>query len=365
MNPELEAAIRERIELGHTKEQISNELRNAGYDEDTIEQVYNAVHTNAVPTTTVPVAAANFPSAIDLFKSAWQFMTGRLDLVAAMAAPTAILALLEYVGMGITGVSANIIIVVGALASVVFMVLMQIVVVHAAVMTQIQPEAPKLADSFAWARSNVFSWLWLVIISALVVFGGWALLIVPGIIAAVYIAFAQSIFVAEEKRGFAALQRSRALLYGKFWSVAGRLLLFAILIVLLYIPFIVVAALLGAGVDGVENPSPLVGVVEALMSGVVAVISAHFITGMYVSVRNNVTSVQSTKWYKIYAWLGVVSIALYALLMVAAVGFMTMGGVDMMEGQFDVEQIQQQMSPEEQAEFEAFMQEFEAELNIN
>ena len=55
MSPELAQAINERIELGHTKDQITTELKTAGYDDATIEAVYGAViqaPTVPPPTTT-------------------------------------------------------------------------------------------------------------------------------------------------------------------------------------------------------------------------------------------------------------------------------------------------------------------------
>ena len=55
MSPELEQAIRERVDLGHSKEQISEELRSAGYDDATIDRVYESVSTNAPMA--IPVAA--------------------------------------------------------------------------------------------------------------------------------------------------------------------------------------------------------------------------------------------------------------------------------------------------------------------
>lgn len=57
MSPELEAAISERIAAGHTKEQITTELRSAGYDELVVEQLYATVQAGSTtPVATVPIA---------------------------------------------------------------------------------------------------------------------------------------------------------------------------------------------------------------------------------------------------------------------------------------------------------------------
>lgn len=48
MSPELKQAVQERIELGHTKEQIANELEAAGYDHETIERIYESVSNETI-----------------------------------------------------------------------------------------------------------------------------------------------------------------------------------------------------------------------------------------------------------------------------------------------------------------------------
>lgn len=56
MHPDLEAAIKERIALGHSRETITDELRAAGYDDETVELVYAAVASQTV--SVIPVAGS-------------------------------------------------------------------------------------------------------------------------------------------------------------------------------------------------------------------------------------------------------------------------------------------------------------------
>jgi hypothetical protein len=73
----------------------------------------------------------------------------------------------------------------------------------------------------AW--SKIIPLLWVSILSGLAVFGGTLLLIIPGIIFAVWFAFSSIINVIEGTRGSAALKESKRLVSGRWWSVFWRL----------------------------------------------------------------------------------------------------------------------------------------------
>lgn len=62
------------------------------------------------------------------------------------------------------------------------------------------------------------------IVHALVIFGGFLLLIIPGIIFSVWYAFAQTAAVLDDKQPIAALTHSRELVRGKFAQVIWRLI---------------------------------------------------------------------------------------------------------------------------------------------
>ncbi len=94
-------------------------------------------------------------------------------------------------------------------------------------------------DWYAAAKIGVnrfLPYLGVVIPTAIVTFVGLILLIIPGIIVGVYLAFVSYIFVAEEKRGLEVLRRSRDLVRGHFWQVFGRMLLLGLLFAVIAIP---------------------------------------------------------------------------------------------------------------------------------
>lgn len=79
--------------------------------------------------------------------------------------------------------------------------------------------------------------LWIMAISALVYLGGLLLFIIPGIIFAIWFAFSYFTLVFEGKRGWAAMQASKAYVTGRWFPVAGRIL--AVIVVMIALSFIV------------------------------------------------------------------------------------------------------------------------------
>jgi hypothetical protein len=88
-------------------------------------------------------------------------------------------------------------------------------------------------------RARAWSFAWLVFLLGFVLTGGTLLLVVPGIVFSVWLAFAPFAAVAEDARGMGALLRSRALVRGSGFAVFVRLLVVAIVgAVLGAIPFL-------------------------------------------------------------------------------------------------------------------------------
>ncbi|MDD5628394.1 MAG: hypothetical protein PHU21_04985 [Elusimicrobia bacterium] len=82
---------------------------------------------------------------------------------------------------------------------------------------------PGAKDCFeaAWAKIPGFAWV--CILAAAACTGGFFLLIVPGLVLSVCLAFAPLIYLGEGVGGFAALLKSCHYVKGRFWAVAARL----------------------------------------------------------------------------------------------------------------------------------------------
>lgn len=78
-------------------------------------------------------------------------------------------------------------------------------------------------ESFRRAWDKIASYLWVNFLVGLAVLGGLILLIIPGIIFAVWFTLASYVLVAENKKGTSALSRSKELVQGNWWAVLGRI----------------------------------------------------------------------------------------------------------------------------------------------
>lgn len=78
-------------------------------------------------------------------------------------------------------------------------------------------------ESFKQGEGKVLSYIWLSIITGLIVLIGFILLIIPGILFLVWFSFAPVILVAEGLKGKQALSKSKSYVKGYFASVLGRL----------------------------------------------------------------------------------------------------------------------------------------------
>ena len=79
------------------------------------------------------------------------------------------------------------------------------------------------------AFKNIFSYSWVAIVAYLAIMGGTLLLIIPGIVFAVWFAFAIYVFVVEGRKGFGAMMTSKEYIRGYWWDVLGRFLVLALL----------------------------------------------------------------------------------------------------------------------------------------
>ena len=95
------------------------------------------------------------------------------------------------------------------------------------------------------------------IIETLAILGGFILLIIPGIIFAIWFSFAQIAVILDGKRGLAALSYSRSLVVGRFFKVLRPLFLGPFTIFLVYIiiitTFVALGFLLTGNFDAVIN----------------------------------------------------------------------------------------------------------------
>lgn len=87
----------------------------------------------------------------------------------------------------------------------------------------------KIKDIMPAAWKKAGSFFWVLFLAGLFTILGFILLVIPGIIFMVWMAFASYIFVFEDIRGVAALKKSREFARGYWWPLFGRILIIIVL----------------------------------------------------------------------------------------------------------------------------------------
>jgi Membrane domain of glycerophosphoryl diester phosphodiesterase len=180
-------------------------------------------------------------AAFDLYKEHWQAL---IQIVAVVVIP---LTLLQYfltdqltTTTTVQGVNGTVTvsssntgrsIVVGLLLAVIPLLVTQVLTgaITRASAGSLIGEPPTPGDAFGYGFARLGSILLVGVLVALIVAGGFILLIIPGIIFAVKLIVAVPALVVENRRGTDAISRSWSLTTGHFWHVLGTWFVAAII----------------------------------------------------------------------------------------------------------------------------------------
>jgi hypothetical protein len=201
------------------------------------------------------------------------------------------------------------------------------------------------------------------------------LFIIPGVIISFYIAFAMYAFIDEDARGMSALQRSRALVTGNFWNILSRFMVFILIIlgfsILFGIAAAILAGFLGSEVAGITQMS--MSVFDAVLTAFASLLGVYFAAGLYNALTAQpATPVEPSLAYPVLGWFGAVGLlALAALGGFGAAAYINENGLEgidlqqMLNADADVQMMETraELAPEQQAEFDAFMEEFGEQLD--
>lgn len=145
------------------------------------------------------------------------------------------------------------------------------------------------------------SYLWVSILAGVIIFIGLVLLIIPGIIFAVWLAFSTYIVVLENIKGKEALSKSKELSKNRWWAVFGRLLvpnLFYVIILFIIISLLtyVGALFTGNATEVMQQPAFWwAQLVSALLPVLAAPIFISVMTMLYNSLKRTKTEPSATE----------------------------------------------------------------------
>ncbi len=107
------------------------------------------------------------------------------------------------------------------------------------------------AASYQTGVKVFWSGVWITILVCLAVFGGFIMLIIPGIMLAFQLSFTSYALILDDKRGMAALAQSRAYVTGYWWAFVGRSLLLILVFLIAELVIIAPLTVLLGGVAGI------------------------------------------------------------------------------------------------------------------
>lgn len=389
MSPELAQAINERIELGHTKDQITTELKAAGYDDATIEAVYGAViqaPTVPPPTTTAGALIgylALITGSFGMIRTEWRLLLVSAVYGLGLLAGLVGLIFVLFTVFGDTPAVAAMLAVTVGIAGIIGLFALTFGFQRALLRRREQlPYLDHVRSVFPHIIGILLVTLYIQFATSL----GYLLLIIPGVALTIYLTTAALIRINGQETGVMALVRSTQLVYGRWWGVLGRMLFTTLVFILCTVPvFILVSMLWGAtlfeatagldtlGVDPTASSFSLLTLSLVLLI-VAAVAFVSFLMQcamilLYESLRDTAAPLAPAKEARLYFWMRVIVIAgIPAMILLNVADFYLQDSDSSAEFEsfledptaFEQAWLADQAATE--AELEAFMQEFADEF---
>ncbi len=280
MSPELITAIKERLAANQTRQEIESAVLAMGHT----KEVFTAAFTLAEHDIKEG-GAGSLPKARTLFKNAWGFAQSRPDLIAILFIPL----VLETLGLfwfdklpeseRFSNIPLMLLFVLIGIAYVVT------IATALRVVSASNEEDKTLAMAVTWMKKNALPLLWVYVLSGLVIFGGFLFFIIPGIVVAVSLTFAQYVFASEGKGGMQALLASRELVRGRWWKVVRKIFGF---IILTLIPLFLIGILYGIVLEFTgEGAYVTLGgdIIIQVVSAVMSLMSLHAMYHLYQALK--------------------------------------------------------------------------------
>jgi len=141
----------------------------------------------------------------------------------------------------------------------------------------------KISTYFSEVSSSAWSYLWVLSLSTLVLFSGFIMFIIPGIILSTYLMFALHTRAAESATGMDSLVRSTELVRGYWWAVTARLIFLTLAMVVIFFSVGFALGILASIVGLTQDTADLISLlaVEPIFSALGSIICLYAITVMY------------------------------------------------------------------------------------
>lgn len=269
----------------------------------------NAYNRPVAPIPPMPPMGGNFsggslPGSLDLFFRSWNIFTGNARTFLGISILPIIVQIIAgvvlfFVALGGAMLSfANpmlmasnikrasglvlILIVITVVGLIVMNILSQIALIYAAIS---RDRRVGVGEAYSFATGKLFPYLWVVILLAIIIGGGMNFFIVPGILFAIWFAFANFVVVGEDSRGMSALLRSREYVRGKGWAVLWRFIAFIIILIIAGLIIFVGIYLVGGVITSlIKSPiiQLLIGLILMLGSFIGVFVAQLIVTALFI-----------------------------------------------------------------------------------
>jgi hypothetical protein len=258
-NEQITAYIKQCADKGMDKEAIRSALTANGWGAADIEPAMNVVFGSfstirPIPSVTPPPSPGDrpvgrimsrttiLPSATGLLVESWQIFTAHPGLFFGIQAVQSGLALVLWLGLSVIKAdSSPLAILAVAGVSLIIQILTHLALIYAAS----KRGATSFGEAFARAGGKFFPAVWVGILSTFVVTGFTALLVIPGLIAAIWYLFSTYALVIDDQRGLSALRRSRNFVSELWWPILGYSLFILIVCSPVFIVFFLISTAFG------------------------------------------------------------------------------------------------------------------------
>lgn len=161
---------------------------------------------------------------IQMLRSSWDFYKAHWKVLALIVGTPAIIL---YLGSFLTLLDSAVASIIGLLVSLIG-VIATLIVQPAAIDSIRKLESDpttqiSIKSQYKYGLGLFWSTIFVMIITLLILAGASMLFVIPGIVVSLYIGFYIFALVLDDKRGFATLTESYALVKGRWWPVLGRM----------------------------------------------------------------------------------------------------------------------------------------------
>lgn len=234
MNPQLTEQVNALRAQNKSNEEIATILTQEGHSPADVAMALAQQPSPLGQNPSLPGIGALFAESWQTYTSRFTTLVGVYLLPSVLGSVVGVLALWIFADQSSAkqfNLAYGIILLIAGIVAIYIGLLSQIALVHA-----VADEGPKIGilDAYKKANGKVASFLWISLIIGLVIFGGTILLIIPGLIFAVWYYFASYVFVTEGIKGTAALQKSREYVRGFGWQIVFRYLVIAFAFIAVY-----------------------------------------------------------------------------------------------------------------------------------